>query len=416
MKILFVNKFLYPNGGSETYIFKLAQQLERLGHEVQFFGMEHPDRIVGNKLQLFTSNMDFRGNTDGIGSKLGKIIYPFKIIYSREAAAKILRLLDDMQPEVVHLNNINFQITPSIIPAIRKWERINKKRIRIVYTAHDYQWVCPNHMLYDIKHSEICERCVKGSCINCITYRCIHGSLIKSILGAIEGWIYRHNKAYSMVDTVIAPSGFMQSVLSSRRDIRDNIVMIHNFIDRDSNSVIDDNTKENTNYILYFGRLDREKGVNLLIEAATRLPNILFKVAGSGPLREALDGYSNIECLGFVSGDSLATLISEASFTIYPSQWYENCPFSIMESLSLGTPVLGSNLGGISELIDNGINGELFRYDSIDDLCKHILDMWTNTDKLRKYRENCKNLKFHSLNTYADNLLNIYNGQAINSK
>ena len=112
MKVLIVNKFLYPNGGSETYIFKVGGQLQKMGHEVQYFGMEHEGRIVGNHVQSYTSDMDFHG------SKLRKILYPFKIIYSIEARKQIRKVLDDFQPDAVHLNNINFQITPSVIDEI----------------------------------------------------------------------------------------------------------------------------------------------------------------------------------------------------------------------------------------------------------------------------------------------------------
>ena len=118
MKILMVNKFLYPNGGSETYIFKLGQRLRELGHEVQYFGMEHKDRIVGNRVEAYTSNMDFHGS-----SKLEKLTYPIKTIYSVEARKKIRLVLEDFQPDVCHLNNFNYQLTPSIILEIRKWEK-----------------------------------------------------------------------------------------------------------------------------------------------------------------------------------------------------------------------------------------------------------------------------------------------------
>ena len=141
MKILMINKFLHPNGGSETYIFKLGQQLQTMGHEVQYFGMEHEGRVVGNRVDAYTSNMDFHG-----GSKLAKLTYPIKTIYSAEARQKIRLVLDDFQPDVCHLNNFNYQLTPSIILEIRKWEKRTGHRCRIVYTAHDYQLVCPNHM------------------------------------------------------------------------------------------------------------------------------------------------------------------------------------------------------------------------------------------------------------------------------
>ena len=90
MRVLIINKFLYPNGGSETYIFKLGEALEQHGHEVQYFGMEHEGRCVGNRVNAYTSDMDFHG-----GSKLSKLTYPIKTIYSKEARVQLRKVLDD---------------------------------------------------------------------------------------------------------------------------------------------------------------------------------------------------------------------------------------------------------------------------------------------------------------------------------
>ena len=110
MRILMVNKFLYPNGGSETYMFTLGEHLQESGHEVQYFGMESDNRVVGNRIGAYTANMDFHGS-----SKLKKVLYPIKTIYSAEARRKIRQVLDDFKPDVCHLNNFNYQLTPSII-------------------------------------------------------------------------------------------------------------------------------------------------------------------------------------------------------------------------------------------------------------------------------------------------------------
>ena len=172
MKILMVNKFLYPNGGSETYIFEIGKQLIQMGHEVQYFGMEHEGRIVGNHVESYTSDMNFHGGG------LGKLLYPFRIIYSTEARKKIRLVLDDFEPDVVHLNNFNFQITPSIIYEIRKWEKSKGKKVPIIYTAHDYQWVCPNHMMMVPESGEKCFRCEGGKFGECSKHRCIHNSRV----------------------------------------------------------------------------------------------------------------------------------------------------------------------------------------------------------------------------------------------
>lgn len=224
MKVLMVNKFLYPNGGSETYIFRLGEELTRLGNEVQYFGMEHEGRIVGNRAGCYTSDMDFHGGG------LQKLVYPFKIIYSVEARRKIRRVLEDFQPDVVHLNNFNFQLTPSILYEINRYSR-KRKKIRIVFTAHDCQLVCPNHLMRIPATGENCERCIDGKFGNCIRHRCIHNSLVKSILGSMEGYLYRILKTYRLIDCVICPSYFMEKRMEKVPGFQGKTVVMHNFVD-----------------------------------------------------------------------------------------------------------------------------------------------------------------------------------------
>ena len=169
MKILMINKFLHPNGGSETYIFKLGAYLQSMGHEVQYFGMEHEGRCVGNRVNAYTSDMDFHG-----GSKLSKLTYPLKTIYSSEARKKLRLVLEDFQPEVCHLNNFNYQLTPSILLEIAKWKKEGHP-CRVIFTAHDYQLVCPNHMCNNPNTGENCEKCLGGHFGNCTKGKCIHG-------------------------------------------------------------------------------------------------------------------------------------------------------------------------------------------------------------------------------------------------
>ena len=114
-------------------------------------------------------------------------------------------------------------------------------------------------------------------------------------------------------------------------------------------------------YVLYFGRYSEEKGIGTLVRVCESLPQIPFVFAGAGPLEDRVNGVSNIENVGFKSQDELEILIRNAAFSIYPSEWYENCPFSVMESQMYGTPVLGANIGGIPELIVEGKTGELLQ-------------------------------------------------------
>lgn len=422
MKILMVNKFLYPNGGSETYIFKLGEQLQRKGHEVQYFGMEHAGRIVGNRLECYTSDMNFHAGG------VGKLLYPFRIIYSGEAKRKMRRVLEDFRPDVVHLNNINFQLTPSIIYAVRAFEKKRGKRIKIVYTAHDYQWVCPNHMMRIPATGQICFACRGGDFKQCSKNRCIHDSRVKSLIGTIEAGFYAMRKTYGMVDVIICPSEFMKKQLDTDPLLAEKTVMMHNFIDKDTAvagkthgkkkkrrekaevfGTAADGERPAGDYVLYFGRYAEEKGTLTLLEACRALPEIPFVFAGTGPLEGRVNQAPNVENRGFVAGEELRRLIAQARFSVYPSEWYENCPFSVMESQMYGTPVLASDLGGAPELVQPGRTGDLFRGGDAQELTEHIKELWEDPELCRTYSENCRSINFDTAEEYCAKIVrNIY--------
>lgn len=394
MKILLINKFLYPNGGSETYIFKLGQQLMAMGHEVQYFGMEHEGRVVGNRVEAYTSDMDFHG-----GSKLAKLTYPIKTIYSSEARKKLRLVLEDFQPDVCHLNNFNYQLTPSIILEIRKWS----KKCKILYTAHDYQLVCPNHMCRTVGSNENCEKCLGGHFMNCTKGKCIHGSLAKSAIGTLEATFWKWKGVYKYLDTIICCSRFMKTKLDTYPVLAGKTVALHNFVEP-----VETKKVNKQDYILYFGRFSQEKGIGTLIQVAKELPDVQFIFAGSGPLEDQLAGVANIKNVGFQRGEALEKLIREARFTVYPSEWYENCPFSVMESQMYGTPVLGADIGGIPELIEADKTGELFESGNAAALKSKIQMMWNDKEKLAAMSENCRPDRFLSLEQYTKEMMTYY--------
>ena len=373
MKILMINKFLHSNGGSETYVFKLGKHLQTLGHEVQYFGMEHAGRCVGNRVNAYTADMDFHG-----GSKLAKLTYPIKTIYSSEARRKLRLVLADFQPDVCHLNNFNYQL------------------------------VCPNHMCSNPNTGRNCEKCLGGHFINCAKGRCIHGSLAKSAVGTLEALLWNGCGVYQNIDTIICCSEFLKTKMDCNPLFARKTVALHNFVDR-----VEPMETEKQDYVLYFGRFSREKGIDTLLKAARALPEIPFIFAGTGPLEGELAGVPNIQNVGFQRGQALETLIRQARFSVYPSQWYENCPFSVMESQLYGTPVLGADIGGIPELIAEGKTGELFESGNPGQLKEKIEKMWENRELTEQYTENCANLRFDDVHAYTEKLLKLYRGETL---
>lgn len=393
MKILMVNKFLFPKGGAETYMLKLGNHLAALGNEVEYFGMDSEDRCVSNRAQSYTDNVDFRKT-----SAIKKLKYSFKSIYSVEARQKISRVLDDFKPDIVHLNNINFQLTPSIIYEIKK------RNIPIVQTVHDVQIACPNHKMFIEEKGKVCSECLNGNYTHCIKNKCVHSSMLKSILACAESYIYHHKDTYNLVDRYICPSLFIADMIIKGGVDRKKTVVMHNYCESPGN-IPKENDKK---YVLYFGRLSIEKGIKTLVDACKELENINFVFAGTGPLEGICKNIKNITAVGFKSGNELKELISNACFCVCPSEWYENCPMTVVESLALGTPVIVSDLGGAKELVSSGKTGLIFKAGDKDALKEAITHLYNDEEALKKMSAECIRQSNNTIERYTEKLCDIY--------
>ena len=396
MKILMVNKFLYPRGGSESYMLYLGEHFKKIGHEVEYFGMFDEKNTVGNSAGMYTQNMDFHAK------KIERFLYPFKIIYSSEAKNKILQVIDSFKPDIVHMNNINFQLTPSIIYAIKK------RGIPLVQTVHDYQMICPNHLLFNFEKNIPCEKCIKGSKMNCIKNKCIHGSTVKSIVGVIEAKLYSLLRTYKMVDLFIFPINFLENnFLSAKEYYKGKTKTIHNFIDKEKFSNTD---QKEESYIVFIGRLSKEKGIEHIAGVAKLLPQYTFVVAGSGPDEAILTNIPNIKLAGFLTGDKLTELMGNAKVLLLPSVCYENCPLSILEAHAMGVPVVTMNSGGMAELVKDGVTGALVNEPTSEGIALKLKETIEDEEYYNGLRKNCRNEKDNilSVETYSDILLKEY--------
>ena len=396
MKILMINKFLYPRGGCETYMLKLADELKAKGHEIEYFGMYDEKNTVGNSLGFYTTNMDFHSKG------MERFLYPFKIIYSREAEKKLGRVLDDFKPDIVHMNNINFQLTPSVIYAVKK------RNIPLVQTVHDYQMICPNHVLYSFDENKPCERCIKGSKLNCFKYGCIHGSKVKSLLGTIEAKIYSILKTYKKVDLYICPSHFLENKLLSASDLYSGKTFtIHNFIEK---KPIPEKVTPEKPYISFASRLSKEKGITLLSEAAKLVPEYSFVIAGTGPDGDSLKDIPNVTLKGFLTGDDLTSLIANSRAMILPSVCYENCPLTILEAHSFGVPAITMNSGGMAELVDDGKTGVLVNEPTPEAIAEAVKKCFEDEEYYNTLKQNCEKMmdQIIEVGDYCDILVQKY--------
>lgn len=396
MKILLINKFLYPKGGSEAYVFRLGRMLEERGHTVQYFGLENRKNIVGNRAGAYVSHLDF---SEGV---LRNLKAPLRIIYSREARRKLRRVLEDFEPDVVHLNNIQFHLTPSVILETHCYRTETGRDVKIVCTAHDFQLVCPSHGLFD-PQLRPCEKCLGGSYINCLRGRCVKNSYLKSLLATVDAYFWKHSSAYSYIDRIICPSRFLKDKLDIQARFSHKTLVLRNFMERDPAE-----ETEKGDYVLQFGHLSREKGTYTLLEAARRMPDVRFLFAGYGEAAADVATFPNAEYVGFQSGKALRDLIQKSLVTVCPSICCENCPYSVMESLAYGTPVVGSRMGGIPELIRVGETGLLFEAGDAADLAAKLQRLLYEPGLLENMTENCKGLSFEDPDTYYEKLMRIY--------
>lgn len=398
MKVLLVNKFLYPKGGAETYVFKLGDMLTQHGHSVEYFGLENEKNIVHNSADSYVTDMDFQS---GIKKNLKA---PLRIIYSREARKKIRRVLDSFQPDIVHLNNIQFHLTPSIILEAEKYRRQTGRNLKIIYTAHDYQLICPSHGLFDTEIN-VCEKCLGGNYTHCVRTKCIKNSRMKSLLGTIDAYYWKKSSAYSYIDAIVCCSEFLKGKIDTQDRFKKKTVAIHNFVDK-----IEPEKVDKDDYVLQFGHLAKDRGTYTLLEVAKRMPETRFVFAGYGEAVEGIEKLSNASYVGFKTGKELEMLIRKAKIAVNPSLCHDNCPFSVIESQMYLTPVIGSIRGGIPELINEGKTGELFTAGNADDLenkIKKIID----SKVYDEYVENCRILDIETRDTYYAKLMKVYTGE-----
>lgn len=219
--------------------------------------------------------------------------------------------------------------------------------------------------------------------------------------------MWKYSKAYSYVDAYICCSFFLKSKLDTQKRFRDKTIGLHNF--KKEMPHLDNIQKKG--YVLEFGHLSRDKGTDTLLEVAKKMPSTEFVFIGYGPSADKMKDIPNVKYLGFKTGEELYRIIAEAAISVCPSEWYENCPYSVMESVLLGTPVVGSKMGGIPELIEPGKTGELFEAGNVEELMKAIKKVLQTQDVLERYTKNCSQVNYETTESYYVKLMKIYRGE-----
>ena len=357
-RVLLVNKFYYPRGGDCIVVLNTEALLRENGVDAQVFAMEYPDNQSARYTDKFASEVAFGG---GVGNQLRALK---RTLGMGDVRSRFEAVLDDFKPDVVHLHNVHSYLSPVV------GELAHKRGIRVVWTLHDYKLLCPR---YDcLLDGKPCELCYKGAKRNVLSHKCMKGSLPASAVAWLEAKKWNRRHLEKNTDLFVCPSEFMAAQMKSGGYDSSRLKVLNNFLDPVKFKQYQgmDSAAPREDYYCYVGRLSHEKGVADLLEVAARLPYRL-KVAGGGTLADELRGKygscENIEFLGMLDAPAVARLLSGARLSVIPSQWYENNPLSVVESLCAGTPVAGAQMGGIPELLDseNGVTFQAFNKEAM---------------------------------------------------
>ena len=351
MRILYCNKYNYPFSGTEVFLFDLMRRVEQGGHETALFSMDHGrDSSFGGRSYLIP-HLDFK---DPAASLLKKAKMAGHAVYSPSARRHMRDCLNDFKPEVAHVRGIYHHLSPSIL-----WE-LKRRGVPVLYHVNDFKLLCPTYNLVARGHA--CEACISGDYYRAVAEDCYAGGRCRAAVLVAEAYLHRWIQTYGRcVDVFLAPSEFVRHKLIAAGFQERQIEVLPHFQTLPASAQL----LPEKGYVLYFGRLSVEKGVDELLRAMTRLPCVPLFIAGDGPERQRLEGMvrdlnlTHVHFMGMLSGEKLNRLIAGCRFSVFPSHAYETFGKSILESYAWGKPVVASDLGSRRELVDHGRTGVL---------------------------------------------------------
>lgn len=406
MKILLIHKFHYMLGGTETFHYNLAEALIEAGHEVVFFSMYDKRNIPCPQDKYFVSNVDYNDpNLKG----LRKIKAGLNLIYSFEAKKKIEQLIMDEKPDIAHIGLIHRQITFSVVDVLKKYN------IPVVMHLHELTAVCPCYTMLR-PDGTICSDCATKGYWNCVKNSCMKGSKSKSILAYVEAMFLKCGRYYNKIDLYIAECDFYKRLVENAHFTKSPIIRMNNFlpIGQEYKSYSD-----HEDYILYFGRYAREKGVLTILKAYSLLNcDEKLVLVGRGSEENKIQEYVRENKLqdkviinGAIFGSEMDRIIEKAKVVLVPSEWYENGAFVALQALAKGKIVVASDIAGLSEIVQDGETGFLAEPGNAQSFAKaiqRVLDM-TNSDYILMSREIVKYARQRcDAETYVKNLIKTY--------
>ncbi len=362
MRILFCNKYNYPFSGTEAYLFEAMELLRSKGHEAALFSMADPLGPATPYDHHFVRHTNFKTQS----SWLERLALAAHAIYSTEARRKLRAMITEFRPDVAHVRNIYHHLSPSIL-----WE-LKARRVPVLYHLNDFKLLCPSYNL--VARGNACEACKGGQFWQMLKTNCYPGLAERATL-VTEAYFHKLIGTYrKCVNCFLAPSEFVRDKFVEHGwDARKFEVLPH--FQRTTPDIAETGERR---YLLYFGRLSAEKGVDDLVHAMEHLPHLQLVIAGDGPERAPLEGLSaalgllNVQFVGHLRGDDLNRTIASSLFTVLPSHAYETLGKTILESYAHGRAVIATDFGSRRELVSNGKTGVLYRMGDVPELTAAI--------------------------------------------
>ncbi|MBU0646243.1 glycosyltransferase family 4 protein [Patescibacteria group bacterium] len=398
MTIIQANKYYYLRGGVERYVLNLQNWLESEGDQVVPFAMDHPNNLETPYRRFFPSYV----HTEDVRLRPHALKVLARMFYSFEARRKMGDLITDVRPNLCHLHNIYTQLSPSIL------HPLYQNNIPMVMTVHDHHLISPQYNVW----AKGCGPDYRRSGIVSGTLSRFHKQSFAASFAQMTAYKFiRARQFYERyVNLFIVPSKYLMKQLAVGGFPEEKLRHLPHGVDPG----IIEPRYDHDNYMLFVGRLVPEKGVETIIRLARLLPDINFKIVGVGPAEARLHllahGHENIKLLGFKQGDELKDLFRGAQAVLLPSQVEDVFPLTVLEAFAAGKPVIGSHVGGVPEMIEDGRTGFLVQPTDLHGWTEAVMrlayDDYLRTD-MSKYARAAAETTFN-INRHYQGLRQIY--------
>lgn len=402
LRVIIANKFWYSRGGQERVALDEARWLEEMGHTVAHFSTAHPETEETPWLPYFAPYLEL-GRPDEL-SPADRVRAAVRLFHNIEAKSHFAKLLSDFQPDLIHIHGIARQISPSILSVA------HVAGIPVVQTIHDYHHICASG---DLMRGG-CEICVPPACsptnpLPALVHACRQDSRAVSLLLAAETSSAQLLRSYDRaIVRYISPSKFLADMHLNAGWTNKPIDVVAN--GSDAGGVPREAGAAGQGFV-FAGRLSREKGVGVLLEAAERA-KLELTVIGDGPEAAQAKRVASprVSFPGHLSTGRVQSALRSSRAAVVPSVWLENLPMSVIEPMLLGVPVIASNMGGIPEMVRNGIDGFLVQPGDVDALARAMRELEMKPELSVEMGQNARSraLSLFTREAHMSRLLEVY--------